>query len=94
MKSDNLTDHENLELQRLRNILESAGDGFIMHDLEGKIVDANEALCKTLGYSIEELSALNVTDLYVGEIEYGYDLWNDILVNRSSLLSYGVFKIF
>ncbi|MGA2062039.1 MAG: PAS domain S-box protein [Thermoguttaceae bacterium] len=41
--------------QRYRTLLENAPDGFIFHDVNGKIFDVNRRICELLGYSREEL---------------------------------------
>ena len=44
-------------------ILRSARDGFLMLNLEGRFLDANEAACRMIGYSQAELLRLAVSDL-------------------------------
>jgi PAS domain S-box-containing protein len=50
---------------RFRMLVEQAGDGFIIHDYEGRHYDVNRQVCRTLGYSREELLNLNVSDVAV-----------------------------
>ena len=50
----------------LRDFLEEAPDAFFLHDLEGRILDANRRACESLGYSRSELLSLTVFDLGVG----------------------------
>jgi PAS domain-containing protein len=38
-----------------RTIVENITDGFNIHDFKGKLLDANDSLCKMLGYTREEL---------------------------------------
>ncbi|MGB3511137.1 MAG: ammonium transporter [Microcoleaceae cyanobacterium] len=53
--------------ERFRAVMEQAADAFILHDMNGKIVDINQSTCQTLGYKREEL-----LDLYVEDIEKNF----------------------
>ncbi len=44
--------------ERYREIFEGSRDGFVMVDKKGAFIDANQAFCKMLGYTLEELRAL------------------------------------
>lgn len=44
--------------RRYREIFQGSRDGFVMVDIEGRIIDANQAYCDMLGYSLEELRAM------------------------------------
>jgi two-component system, sporulation sensor kinase E len=44
----------------LRTILQTTADGFWVVDVEGKITEVNEAYCRMLGYTRDELLKLNV----------------------------------
>jgi PAS domain S-box-containing protein len=48
---------------RYRLLFESAADAILIHDMAGRLLDANPVACRRLSYSREELLALNVTDL-------------------------------
>ncbi|MGH9614776.1 MAG: PAS domain-containing protein, partial [Bryobacteraceae bacterium] len=50
-----------------QKIVSTAMEGFWMIDLEGKIVDVNEAYCHLSGYSREELLSMRVNDVVVSE---------------------------
>lgn len=56
---------ENLkeEEERFRNLFESIPDGVVIYDSQGTILEVNEALAKSRGYSREELVGKNVEDL-------------------------------
>ncbi|MEO5336160.1 MAG: PAS domain S-box protein [Magnetospirillum sp. WYHS-4] len=43
-------------------VFDNAGDAILVHDLEGRIVDANRQACQTLGYVREDLNGLRVAD--------------------------------
>ncbi|MDE1942183.1 MAG: EAL domain-containing protein [Betaproteobacteria bacterium] len=54
---------------KFRVFLEQAPDAFYAHDAQGNITDVNRSACQNLGYSQQELLALNVLD-----IEQDFDL--------------------
>lgn len=49
--------------ERFRRLVEQAVDTIIVHDIEGKILDANQQACNSLGYSREELLTLSIADI-------------------------------
>ena len=51
----------------LRSILDTAQDGFLVVDPDGRIVDVNPALCALLGYTREELLRLRIPDIEAAE---------------------------
>lgn len=53
--------------ERHRTILRAAMDGFWMMDLEGQLLEVNDAYCRMSGYSEPELLAMSVFDLSVFE---------------------------
>ena len=54
--------------ERHRTILQTAMDGFSVSDIEGRLLEVNEAFCRMTGYRAEELRTLSVADLAAGEI--------------------------
>jgi len=46
--------------QRYRELFESAHDAIWLHDMDGNIIAANKATEKLTGYSVEELTTMNV----------------------------------
>ena len=48
---------------RFRRLVEHAGDSFLLHDLEGRIVDVNQTACESLGYSRDELLGLRIENI-------------------------------
>ncbi len=49
--------------QFLRTLLQTTGDGFCVIDINGRIVEANDAYCRMTGYSEEELKKLYIRDI-------------------------------
>jgi formate hydrogenlyase transcriptional activator len=49
--------------RRFRMLVEQAGDGFFLHDLEGRILDVNRHACESLGYAREEILSKNVSEI-------------------------------
>ena len=52
--------------ERFRGLFEHAAEKIFVLDKSGKIVDANRLACNGLGYSREELLAMNIADLDAG----------------------------
>ena len=48
---------------RHRDIIQAATDGFCMVDSKARILEVNDAFCEMLGYSEQELLAMNISDL-------------------------------
>jgi len=49
-------------LQRSQSLMENAMDGIHVMDTQGNIIMANDAFCRMLGYTQEEVSRLNIRD--------------------------------
>ncbi|HEX9179739.1 MAG TPA: PAS domain S-box protein, partial [Burkholderiales bacterium] len=49
--------------KRFRTMIDAAGDGILVTDLHGNVVDFNTTLCDSLGYTCEELMGMNVRQL-------------------------------
>lgn len=49
--------------ERFRTVVEQAADAVFLHDLEGRIRDANSIACERLGYSREDLLKMTVADI-------------------------------
>ena len=50
-----------------RSLIQTSIDGFWVNDFSGRIVDVNEALCRMLGYSREELLDMTISDIEARE---------------------------
>jgi PAS domain S-box-containing protein len=53
--------------ERHRTILQTAMDGFWRADLQGRLLEVNEAYCQMSGYSEQELLAINIRDIEATE---------------------------
>jgi len=58
--------------QRYHTLFSSADDGIILHELEGRILEANTVVCERVGYANEELVGMNVTDIRAPEASAAY----------------------
>lgn len=58
---------KNIQLERLKVLLNNANDCIILYDDKGNILDANSKTMETYGYTDEELKELNVSDLRAPE---------------------------
>jgi PAS domain S-box-containing protein len=64
----NLAEKAMRESEKLyRRILQTATDGFWLLDLDGCLLDVNDAYCTMSGYSKEELLSMRVSDLEASE---------------------------
>ncbi|WP_298036295.1 PAS domain S-box protein [uncultured Desulfuromonas sp.] len=52
--------------ERFRTLVEQAADGFLLHNLQGQVLDVNRQLCRMLGFSHEELVRMTLGDLQEG----------------------------
>ena len=52
--------------ERWRMILQTTLDGFSLSDMEGRFVEVNDAFCRILGFSREELLTMHIYELIVG----------------------------
>ena len=57
--------HESAEW--IQSLLRTAMDGFWLTDLQGRILEVNEALCRMTGYSAQELLTMGISDLEASE---------------------------
>ncbi|MDH5181377.1 MAG: PAS domain S-box protein [Gammaproteobacteria bacterium] len=53
--------------QRFHTLFDNAVDIFLLHDIDGRLVDANQLACRSLGYSKQELLQLTVDDIDIGK---------------------------
>ena len=67
--------------EKFRRIVETAGEGFILMNEDLKIVDVNDAYCKLLGYSREEI--IGKTPLDLATVEFRQYMVN----NREEILA-------
>ena len=49
--------------EKHRTILQAAMDGFCLVDMEGRLLEVNDAYCRMSGYSVAELLSMRVPDL-------------------------------
>ena len=67
VEKQNAADKLRLSEEKYRMLVEHAFDGNIIYNLDGRILDCNYSTCQYLGYSLEELQKLSVTDLFFKE---------------------------
>ena len=72
--------------ERFRGVFEGVTDGILLADQEGAFVMANEAMCRMVGYSVEELLCRGVQDLHpVKELYWIRELFRKQLADEVSL---------
>jgi PAS domain S-box-containing protein len=59
--------------RRGRALFDAIDDAVFVHDLEGRIVDANPAACRRLGYTREEMLRLTTRDIDDPEFATGFE---------------------
>ena len=65
--------------RRFRQLFNQASDAAMVHDMEGWLVDVNEAACTMLGYTRGELLKMNVRDFAVDHVPSGgLPLWREL----------------
>ncbi len=52
---------------RIRNVVELAPDGFLLADVDGRIVHANQAACELLGFAGADLVGKSMFDLFAAD---------------------------
>ncbi len=52
-----------VEAERLRSFVDNTADAFIAHDMNGRLVDVNKAMCDSVNYSREELLSMHIYDV-------------------------------
>ncbi len=62
----NVTERKRKEYE-YRTIIQASTDGFWITDAAGRILDANDAICRLLGYSREELLRMHVAQIEADE---------------------------
>ena len=80
--------------EKYRNIVQTALEGFCILDINGKVLEVNNAFCNILEYSGSELTGLNLSDMEINEnpekikqhlqaiINKGYDRFETQLRNK------------
>jgi PAS domain S-box-containing protein len=65
--------------ERYRTILDEMEEGYYELDLAGNLTFANDAVCRLLGYSRDELVGMNYR-VYApeDEVEWRYKVWNEV----------------
>jgi PAS domain S-box-containing protein len=83
-----ITEREKIEddLKIKVELLDTATDSIILHDVTGKLIYANEKAAKMRGYSKEELMKLNIYDLNVpGESKFTGQYVDELMVKGEAI---------
>ncbi|MBT5940465.1 MAG: PAS domain S-box protein [Rhodospirillaceae bacterium] len=74
--------------KELETVIEGAGDALFLNDRSGKILKVNEAACQSLGYTREELMAMNVSDIQVRHSSKVLTShWDDVALGKAATLA-------
>jgi len=55
--------------EEYKTILDTAMDGFTIDDMQGRILEVNDAYCRLIGYTRDELLTMRISDVEVEERE-------------------------
>ena len=72
--------------RKYKTLIEQAADGIFTTDLEGNFTDINQAGCKLLGYSCDELCGLNLKDITAPEDLMNNPIRTEELKSGSTLM--------
>jgi len=73
--------------ERFRTLVEQASDAIFVHDVNGKLLDANQSACQELGYSRQELLQMSVTDVDKEiTLAEAQKIWSRLQPGQSQLL--------
>ena len=77
-----LADHERRRSEHhFRQLFNQASDAAMVHDLDGRLVDVNEAACTSLGYTRGELLTMGVPDFEMKhDPAEGFRFWRELAV--------------
>ncbi len=71
--------------ERYRALFENSSEGVFLHDLEGRILDANQAAQDIFGYDLDELRGLHPLQLvHTGERDHVAGLFQEILLGKTT----------
>lgn len=72
--------------QRFKTLLEKSTDAFFLHDRNGRFLEVNQQACLNLAYSRDELLAMSMFDIEVGQNrEELVRQWDKIQLNQTVL---------
>lgn len=82
-KQIEITIRESEEKHRL--ILKTAMDGFWIFNLNGKLLEVNDAYCQMSGYSLKELLSFRISDLDINEEKVCFDQYiNNVIEEKNA----------
>ena len=53
--------------EKYRALMDNAGEGILLADVDGNLLEANKKMLELLGYSLEELLTMNFMQLHPSE---------------------------
>ena len=70
-------------MQRIKLVLDTTQDGFLVVDLDGNLCEVNDVYCQMVGYSREQLITMAVGDIEVNKNP------QEVKEHRQKILAYG-----
>ncbi|GAB6113398.1 cache domain-containing protein [Desulfomicrobium salsuginis] len=77
---------------RYRRLVDNALDAIFLADRSGRIIDANNEACQSLGYTFAELTALNVWDVDIHASAEGFGQLLDMLNEKGAAMLQGAHR--
>ncbi len=77
---------------RYRRLVDNALDAIFLADRSGRIVDANNEACQSLGYTFEEVTSLNVWDVDIHASAEGFGQLVDMLNQKGAAMLQGAHR--
>ena len=72
--------------KRYHTLMEHAAEIILVHDIRGRIIDANQQACKSLGYTKEELLSMTIADIdpEATENKKGGLVWPKVMAGQTA----------
>ena len=87
MNRPDFADAEKNSLVQYKALIDSAADAFYLHNQKGRLVYANPAACRSLGYSHEELLRLSMSDIDINISDKQLEnIWSTLQAGESARL--------
>ncbi len=74
-----------INYERYKTVTEESAIGFVVSNLEGNIIDANNSYCKFLGYSLDGLKKISIRDINpIEDVDKNIEIRNLLIEKKIS----------
>lgn len=77
--------------EKYKSLIDQASDAILIYSFDGTIYEFNNSICSLSGYSREEFSRLNLSDILIGDVIISQEKY-DLLISGESVTLYRNFK--